>query len=307
MNEYITQDFVKNVLPKRKRESNKSTFGRVLLVCGSDSMRGAAALAARGALRLGAGLVTLASAKSVIDTLSASLCEPIYLDVESGDLFKTAEKMQVIGLGCGLGTGETTAAWTAKFLSSAGAPLILDADGINVLEGHAHLLHQAKRPVLLTPHPLEFSRLSGLTVKAIQADRAHIARTFAAEYGITLLLKGANTVVTDGKTTLINPTGSSALAKGEAEMHFRYDLRAGGARNATVGSGGHRGLSSRNGRAAAGQNLFGIRRAAERSAGRSRSDPGGMGILKKNKKRPLCSLHKLECIPPIILPFAEPV
>lgn len=214
MNEYITQDFVKNALPKRKSESNKSTFGRVLLVCGSDSMRGAAALAARGALRLGAGLVTLASTKSVIDTLSASLYEPIYLDVESGDLFKTAEKMQVIGLGCGLGAGEITAAWTAKFLSSAGAPLILDADGINALSGHAHLLRQAKRPVLLTPHPLEFSRLSGLTVKAIQADRAHITRTFAAEYGITLLLKGANTVVTDGKTTLINPTGSSALAKG---------------------------------------------------------------------------------------------
>lgn len=214
LREFITPDFVKNALPKRKRQSNKSTYGRVLLVCGSDCMRGAAALAARGALRMGAGLVTVASSKAVIDTLSVSLCEPIYLDTETDNLFQAAERMQAIGLGCGLGRTEKTAAWTIEFLSSAGAPLILDADGINVLSGQAALLKAAKRPVLLTPHPLEFSRLTGLPVEAIQSDRENTAKRFAAQYGVTLLLKGADTVVTDGETVYVNPTGSSALAKG---------------------------------------------------------------------------------------------
>ncbi len=171
-------------------------------------------MAARGALRMGAGLVTVASSKAVIDTLAVSLCEPIYLDTETGGFFQAATRMQVIGIGCGLGCTEKTAAWTVEFLSSVGAPLILDTDSINALSGQSALLQGAKRPVLLTPHPLEFSRLTGLSVETIQADRESIAKRFAAQYGVTLLLKGANTVITDGKTVYINPTGSSALAKG---------------------------------------------------------------------------------------------
>ena len=101
----------------------------------------------------------------------------------------------------------------------SGAPLVIDADGLNALAADPDILKSAARPVVLTPHPLEFSRLCGRTVADIQADRAAVAAAFAKTYfnpavGGVLLLKGAGTVITDGETVLINPTGSTALSKG---------------------------------------------------------------------------------------------
>lgn len=206
--------YVKAHLPRRTAESNKGTYGRVLLLAGSGDMRGAAALATLGALRLGAGLVTLASTREVIDALSSSVYEALWLDRSTPDLLERSDKMQSIGIGCGMGQTAETKQLVSALLDREGAPLVIDADGINVLRGRAYLLKEAKRKVILTPHPLEFSRLCGLSIAEIQSDREGTAKAFAKEYGVTLLLKGHRTVITDGENTFVNPTGSSALAKG---------------------------------------------------------------------------------------------
>ncbi len=213
-NMQTTESYVKAHLPVRTANSHKGTYGRVLLLCGSGNMRGAAALAVLGALRMGAGLVTLASSREVIDALSAALYEALWLDRETPDLLERSDAMQAIGIGCGMGQTEHTRQLVTALLSRAGAPLVIDADGINVLHGRTRLLREAARSVILTPHPLEFSRLCGLPVEAIQSNREGIAKDFAAKYGVTLLLKGHGTVITDGENTFVNPTGSSALAKG---------------------------------------------------------------------------------------------
>lgn len=210
---------VRAALPKRPADANKATFGRVLLVCGSDGMRGCAALAVLGALRCGAGLVTLASTRAVIDTVSAAVFEATYLDRAAGDLFAVAAKASAVGYGCGLGQGAEVGETLRRLLDTPGAPLVIDADGLNALAAAPGVLRQAARPVVLTPHPLEFARLCGKSVAAIQADRAAAAAAFAKAYfnpavGGVLLLKGAGTVITDGETVLCNPTGSTALSKG---------------------------------------------------------------------------------------------
>ena len=210
---------VRAALPKRPADANKATFGRVLLVCGSDRMRGCAALAVLGALRAGAGLVTLASTRTVIDTVSAAVFEATYLDRDSDDLFAAAEKMNAVGYGCGLGRDAAVGETLRQLLAVPGAPLVIDADGLNALAEDISPLKGAQRPVVLTPHPLEFSRLCGKPVADIQRDRAAAAAEFAKScfnpaVGGVLLLKGAGTVITDGETVLLNPTGSTALSKG---------------------------------------------------------------------------------------------
>lgn len=207
-----TKEYVISKLPPRATESNKGTYGRVMLICGNGNMRGAAALATLGALRCGAGLVTLASTKEVINSLSSSIFEAVFADRDASDIIKASDKMNTIGIGCGM--GHDAKEYIHALIMREGAPLIIDADGINALGGNAAVLKKAKRNIILTPHPLEFSRLSGLSVDEIQHDREGVAKAFAKKYGVTLLLKGSGTVITDGDSLFVNPTGSSALAKG---------------------------------------------------------------------------------------------
>lgn len=206
---------IRALLPGRPSDGNKGSFGRVLLVCGNDNMRGAAALATTGALRMGAGLVTVASTKKAVNALSTALYEPIWMRRTRRNVLIAAKKAGVVGIGCGMGQGKDTLALVTKLLGvKTNAPLVIDADGINVLSGKASLLSRASRPVILTPHPLEFSRLTGLSIEDIRSDREGAAKAFAAKYGVILLLKGKNTVITDGSTVHINETGNTALAKG---------------------------------------------------------------------------------------------
>lgn len=207
-----TEELVKSALPKRYPESNKGTYGRIMLIAGSKNMRGAAALTTLGALRCGAGLVTLASVKDVIDSLASSIYEPIFCDRDSEDIISLSDKMTAIAIGCGM--GKDAKEYIYALIKREGAPLIIDADGINALAKDAGILKSAKRKIVLTPHPLEFSRLSGLSVDEIQSDRERVASEFAKEYGVTLLLKGNNTVIADKDKLFVNPTGSNALAKG---------------------------------------------------------------------------------------------
>lgn len=209
-----TKEYILSVLPKRNAVSHKGTFGSVMLICGSENMRGAAALATLGALRCGAGLVTLASCGEVINTLSSSIYEPLWLNCDKADVICASDKMSVVGIGPGMGQTKKTYNYVKWLITREGGPLVIDADGINVLEGNAKLLKKAKRKIILTPHPREFSRLCGIGIKDIQENREEIASAFAKEYGVTLLLKGHRTVITNGDETFVNPTGNSALAKG---------------------------------------------------------------------------------------------
>ena len=225
-NDYaIDYDFASSLMPHRSDNSNKGSFGKLLMVTGSSSFPGAARLSLEAALRSGVGLTTYLGEKEMCDTLAVSFPEAIYkpssisdMDDEHADSVLTlAARHSCILVGSGSSPSGGLYRLIKRLLSTDGAPLVLDADAINVLaekgdEGR-ELLRLAQRRVVLTPHPLELSRISGILVDEIQSDRISAAKRFANEYGSILVLKGAATVVTDGTKTYINTSGSSALAK----------------------------------------------------------------------------------------------
>lgn len=224
----LTDETAADVIPKRLPSANKGTFGRLLNIAGSLCYSGAAAMSTKAALRTGAGLCTLAAPISVVKTLASSIHETTYLPLsETAEGFvaenaaeKIAEilpRMNAVCVGCGLGNSENTRKLTEFVLKNAECPVLVDADGINSICGNINVLRErtsAGRITVLTPHPLEFSRLCGLSVAEIQRDRIKAASDFSREYGAVVLLKGAFTVIADGNTVFVNPTGNAALAKG---------------------------------------------------------------------------------------------
>lgn len=217
----LDDDLVRSLLPARPVDSHKGSFGRLLVVCGSADMTGAAHLACLGALRCGVGLVCLAGSKEVTSAVKTRLSEPIYLTVgdseeDTARLIDYANKnCSAVLVGCGLGTDEKTGKRVRALIKNVAVPLVLDADGINAVAGHIHILSEAESTLVLTPHPAEFSRLTGQSVSDIQNHRMESARAFAKEHRCVLLLKGAGTIVCDkGERLYLNTTGGSALAKG---------------------------------------------------------------------------------------------
>ena len=216
--------FAVSLLPTRPDDGNKGTFGRALLFCGSEAYRGAACLAAEGALAGGAGLVEIASCESAVSLVlsrAPSVVGTAYVPSEIGAYLplKLTEKATAVLVGCGSGRSERLCLSLYELLNTPGCPVVLDADALNSLalkrETSLDRLKAAARLVILTPHPLEFSRLSGLTPETIAADRAGVASNFAKEHGVTLVLKGKGTVIAapDGALA-VNTTGGSGLAKG---------------------------------------------------------------------------------------------
>ena len=230
----ITEDFVWQVIPPRPRDSHKGTFGTVLAVAGSASYRGAALLAAEGALRTGAGIVTLASVEPVLAAAAARLPEcclcPCAAGAEGGISpesipFIQRQKATVLLLGPGLGSTAQSTARAAetrtlvqKLLPGFAGSAVLDADGLNaaaqLLAGGRELPHPAGE-LIVTPHPGEMARLTGLPAAQINADREGTARQYAQAWNAVVVLKGARTVVAapDGRM-LVNPTGNPGLARG---------------------------------------------------------------------------------------------
>lgn len=209
---------------ERGRNSHKGSFGRLLNIAGSRRYTGAAAMSTNAALRSGVGLCTLAAPKCVVQSLSSAIFETTFLplpETEDGFVAENAaeylelDKTTAISIGCGLGCSENTRRLTEFVIRNASCPIILDADGINSLAGNIDVLKERNGELIITPHPLEFSRISGLTTNEIAADRIGAARAFAEKYGITVLLKGANTVIASpGGEVIVNTTGNSGLAKG---------------------------------------------------------------------------------------------
>jgi len=218
-----------NVIPKppvRPADAHKGTAGLVLIVAGSRGMAGAAALTGMAALRAGAGLVRIATPDRVLDTVAglAPCCTTSPLPDDGAHLareaaqvvLKLAEGQHAIAMGPGLGQTDGVAGVVQAVLAHAAIPVVLDADGLNVLGRHAHIAFKAARaPIIITPHPGEAARLLGVTTQEVQADREAAAARLAA-LGAVAVLKGHGTVVTDGKRLYVNTTGNPGMATGGA-------------------------------------------------------------------------------------------
>lgn len=211
---------VLSILPDRKTDSHKGDYGRILLLCGSRGYTGAAALAAMGALRSGAGLVYLGVPESIYAIEAVKLTEPIVFPLpdaggmlSSGAITAVREllpRMDAVLIGPGIGQSEGTEALVQYILQEFPGPVVLDADGINVLSRHMDILRERHHCTILTPHPGEFHRMGGDDSIA----REDSAVAFAREYGCILCLKGNGTVITDGERCYVNPTGNPGMAVG---------------------------------------------------------------------------------------------
>ena len=209
-----------SILPDRAQDAHKGDFGRILLLCGARGYTGAAYLAAMGALRSGAGLVFLGVPESIYAIEAVKLNEAIVFPLpdEDGGLSAAAvpeimerlPKMDAVLIGPGLGQGSGTFEVVKAVLENAACPVVLDADGINLIASHKDIVRGRTAPTILTPHAGEFARLSD---KAVE-DRKTAAEQMAQNLNCIMLLKGHNTVVTDGITTYINPTGNPGMAVG---------------------------------------------------------------------------------------------
>jgi hydroxyethylthiazole kinase-like uncharacterized protein yjeF len=218
---------LRELLPPRPFGSNKGTFGHLLVLAGSEGKTGAAALASEAALRAGAGLVTLGIPASLNDILEVKLTEVMTLPLPEvmgaralgkpalGPIQDFLGEKFTLALGPGLGTHPETRELVCRLAHELPHAMVIDADGVNNLARDPACLEGAAGPRILTPHPGEMARLLGLSVAEVQARRLDLARQTAARFGITLVLKGAQTLVAaaDGRVSL-NPTGNPALASG---------------------------------------------------------------------------------------------
>ena len=216
----LNHKLVLSLLPDRNPWGHKGNFGKLLLLCGSRGYTGAAFFAAMGALRSGAGLVFLGVPESIYGIEAVKLNEPVIFPLPDAggrlsadavpEILTRLPQMDAVLVGPGLGQSEGTLAVVRAVLEKAECPVVVDADGINVLSAHRDLLRGRKSPTILTPHDGEFARLGGV----IGEDRMAAAAALAEELGCVVLLKGHETCITDGVNGYINPTGNPGMAVG---------------------------------------------------------------------------------------------
>lgn len=221
--EYISE----NPFSKRKKSAHKGTNGTLFALCGSYGMAGAAVLSGSAALRTGVGLLRMAVPKSIYELVSSKLTEAVFMPLEQNDdgtvsieeynkiLYDVLEKSNALLIGCGLGMNDDLSDLVSLLIENSTKPVVLDADGINAVCMNINVLKKANAPVILTPHPGEMARLIMSDTKTVQSDRYNTAKNFAEEYGVTVVLKGANTLVAtpDGKV-YVNLTGNNGMARG---------------------------------------------------------------------------------------------
>ena len=214
------------LLPPRPAEAHKGDFGRVLLVAGSRELSGAAALCTLGALRVGAGLVTLALPKCLHAPMVEKLTEAMFKvlpETSAGtvssrayaELASTIERMQAVGIGPGLSQHAETKDLCRRLIATVVTPLVVDADALNALAEDVGLFKKRTLPCVITPHPGEMGRLIRQSAQDVQSDRERTARAFAQQHRVVVVLKGHGTVVAsfDGQT-YINDTGNRGMASG---------------------------------------------------------------------------------------------
>jgi NAD(P)H-hydrate epimerase len=212
------------VLKKRKPDTHKGDYGHVLIIAGSTGLTGAAYLTSEAALLMGSGLVTCAIPKSLNIIMEKKLTEVMTLPVEDKGkgyfltsvfpkIKKFSERIDAVAIGPGLSTKSGTKRLIKRLIQSLDIPITLDADGINCIADKLDILKKAKRPLVITPHPGEMSRLIHKPADYIQRNRKKIAKEIAGKYGITVVLKGMDTVVaSQNGHVFVNKTGNPGMA-----------------------------------------------------------------------------------------------
>lgn len=216
----LNHEAVLTMLPNREKNAHKGDFGKLLLLCGSRGYTGAAYLSAMGALRSGAGLVFLGVPERIYSIEAVKLNEAIVFPLPDQDgmlceaavpeILERLPKMDAVLLGPGLGISPGTLMVTQTVLEQFSGPVILDADGITVMAAHKDIVRGRTGPTILTPHAGEFARLG----YSMGEDRVAGAKAAACDLNCIMVLKGAGTVITDGQTVYINPTGNPGMAVG---------------------------------------------------------------------------------------------
>ena len=222
--ELLTRSSMRELITPRTADSHKGDYGRVLVVAGSRGKTGAAHLAAAGALRSGAGLVTVATpagCQAVLSTLGPEYMTEALAESDDGLDPDGVERVldiarDVIAIGPGLGQAPRTREFIRQLVDRATMPLIVDADGLNAFSGDPdRLAGREGRDVIITPHPGEMGRLLGMSTDEVQASRLEIARNFAVAHHVYVVLKGHRTLIaTPDKKVFINPTGNPGMATG---------------------------------------------------------------------------------------------
>ncbi len=216
---------MKRLLPKRASDANKGDFGRIFLLGGSLGMTGSVCLSAEAALRSGAGLVTVGTVNSQRPIVAVKLTEAMtvgydetdgtFSGKDSASMVEKINSSNVCAFGMGFSRGNGAKKTVFDIAGEAEKPLVIDADGINAVSENIDILKRIKAGAVLTPHPGEMSRLTGISIAEIQKNRSHIAEAFSKKYNAVVVLKGEKTVVAapDGRI-YINPTGNCGMATG---------------------------------------------------------------------------------------------
>jgi len=222
----LDADTVSGTLAGRARDAHKGDFGHLLVIAGSLGKAGAAVMAARGALRSGAGLVTVAAPMGLVPVIQQqvveAMCMPAAESIDGTlgmgaeeEIIRAAARMSACAVGPGLTTHNETVRVVRTLVRSLAVPMVIDADAVNALAGNLDALKKARAPRVLTPHPGEMARLLGTTADDVQRDRIGTAQRFARTHGAVVVLKGAGTVVaTPAGEAFINTTGNPGMATG---------------------------------------------------------------------------------------------
>jgi NAD(P)H-hydrate epimerase len=213
-------------IPKRPEESNKGDYGKVFIIAGSVGMTGAAYLCSQGALKAGSGLVTCGIPKSLNQIMEIKLTEAMTLPLPEtknhslslkakDEILNFSKKCDSVAIGPGLGQNKETQKLVKELITKIKSPIVLDADGINALNGNMQILKTRKQKTVITPHPGEMSHLIKKDIKYIQSNRKNIAKKIAKETAAVVCLKGHKTVVASPNGKIyINTTGNSGMASG---------------------------------------------------------------------------------------------
>lgn len=204
----------KNMIPVRKLTGHKGNYGRVLILAGSNGYSGAAYMTAEAAVKTGAGLVTLVTEREVQDILSIKLTEAMTKSYEDEDIERIIKNATVIACGPGLSKKEKNKKMLERFICNSSCPLILDADALNIISNNKELLKKIRGRAIITPHPGEMARLINKDISYVNDNRIDECLKYSKENEIITLLKGYNTVISDGNNVVINTTGSSKMASG---------------------------------------------------------------------------------------------
>ncbi len=220
----IEERDVVRMLPKRRPDTHKGTYGHLVVIAGSRGKGGAAALSSISALRAGAGLVTLALPECLNISFEVGIPEVMTLplpDTKEGTIDKSAYKIllkflegkSAVLIGPGITTNPSTSSLVKKIIKEIGCPLLIDADGLNIIADEVNILKDRTSPLVVTPHPGEMARMLNTTSKEIQANRIESSKRLAVEYGLYVILKGARTIIaTPERDVYINPTGNPGMA-----------------------------------------------------------------------------------------------